>query len=169
MYIIKTVSKSKKNSSAKYYTYRLMESVRVGKKVKKITLLNLGSTFSVEQKNWVELSTRINEIINQTPTLFELDSKLETLAQEYAKKIIASKAKAKKDDVLLSKEKDKYKEIDITTVKNSNPKSVGVENIVYETIKELKLDTKLQGVTLKKSNIIQLLHFHQVTFSNYSI
>ena len=121
-----------------------MESVRVGKKVKKITLLNLGSTFSVEQKNWVELSTRINEIINQTPTLFELDSKLETLAQEYAKKIIASKAKAKKDDVLLSKEKDKYKEIDITTVKNSNPKSVGVENIVYETIKELKLDTKLQ-------------------------
>ena len=144
MYIIKTVSKSKKNSSAKYYTYRLMESVRVGKKVKKITLLNLGSTFSVEQKNWVELSTRINEIINQTPTLFELDSKLETLAQEYAKKIIASKAKAKKDDVLLSKEKDKYKEIDITTVKNSNPKSVGVENIVYETIKELKLDTKLQ-------------------------
>ena len=144
MYIIKTVSKSKKNSSAKYYTYRLMESVRVGKKVKKITLLNLGSTFSVEQKNWVELSTRINEIINQTPTLFELDSKLETLAQEYAKKIIASKAKAKKDDVLLSKEKDKYKKIDITTVKNSNPKSVGVENIVYETIKELKLDTKLQ-------------------------
>ena len=144
MYIIKTVSKSKKNSSAKYYTYRLMESVRVGKKVKKITLLNLGSTFSVEQKNWVELSTRINEIINQTPTLFELDSKLETLAQEYAKKIIASKAKAKKDDVLLSKEEDKYKEIDITTVKNSNPKSVGVENIVYETIKELKLDTKLQ-------------------------
>jgi alkylhydroperoxidase/carboxymuconolactone decarboxylase family protein YurZ len=144
MYIIKTVSKSKKNSSAKYYTYRLMESVRVGKKVKKITLLNLGSTFSVEQKNWVELSTRINEIINQTPNLFELDSKLETLAQEYAKKIIASKAKAKKDDVLLSKEEDKYKEIDITTVKNSNPKSVGVENIVYETIKELKLDTKLQ-------------------------
>jgi len=144
MYIIKTVSKNKKNSSAKYYTYRLMESVRVGKKIKKITLLNLGSTFSVEQKNWVELSTRINEIINQTPTLFELDSKLETLAQEYAKKIIASKAKAKKDDVLLSKEKDKYKEIDITTVKNSNPKSVGVENIVYETIKELKLDTKLQ-------------------------
>jgi transposase len=144
MYIIKTISKSKKNSSEKYYTYRLMESVRVGKKVKKITLLNLGSTFSVEQKNWVELSTRINEIINQTPNLFELDSELETLAQEYAKKIIASKAKAKKDDVLLSKEENKYKEIDITTVQNSNPKSVGVENIVYETIKELQLDTKLQ-------------------------
>jgi hypothetical protein len=48
MHIIKTISKSKKDSSEKYYTYRLMESVRIGKKVKKITLLNLGSDFSVE-------------------------------------------------------------------------------------------------------------------------
>jgi len=143
MYIIKTISKSKKNSSEKYYTYRLMESIRVGKKVKKITLLNLGSNFNVEQKDWTELSSLVDDILNQTPRLFESDKELESLAQEYANRIIASKARVIKQDNKTQKEEDKYKEIDVTTIKNSNPKSVGVENVVYETIKELGLDKKL--------------------------
>jgi len=46
MYIIKTVSKSKKDTN----TFRLVESQRIGNKVKKITLLNLGNDFNVEQK-----------------------------------------------------------------------------------------------------------------------
>ena len=141
MYIIKTISKSKKNASEKYFTYRLMESVRVGKKVKKITLLNLGSTFDVEQKEWAELSARINDIIHQTPTLFELDNVLEARAQAYAKQIIASRPKVQQEEV-------QYQEIDIATVTNSNPRSVGVEHVVYETIKELKLDTKLRTLGL---------------------
>ena len=143
MYIIKTISKSKKNSSEKYYTYRLMESIRVGKKVKKITLLNLGSNFNVEQKDWTELSSLVDDILNQTPRLFESEKELESLAQEYANRIIASKARVIKQDNKTQKEEDKYKEIDVTTIKNSNPKSVGVENVVYETIKELGLDKKL--------------------------
>jgi transposase len=148
MYIIKTVSKSKKNTSKKYYTYRLMESVRIGKKIKKITLLNLGSTFDVEQKDWAELSARIHGIIHQTPSLFELDSTLEARAQVYAKQIIASKAKAHQEETPFPKDDNHYHEIDIATVKNSHPRSVGVEHVVYETIKELKLDTKLHALGL---------------------
>jgi len=74
MYIIKTISKNKKDSEQKYYSYRMMESVRVGKKVKKITLLNLGSNFDIEQKDWAVLSTRVNDILNQTSRLFELSN-----------------------------------------------------------------------------------------------
>ena len=65
MYIIKTTSKSKKDSSLKYYTYRLVESVRVGAKVKRETLLNLGADFNIEQSDWSILSKRIDEIINK--------------------------------------------------------------------------------------------------------
>lgn len=142
MHIIKTISKSKKNSLEKYYTYRLMESVRIGKKVKKITLLNLGSDFSVEQENWRDLATRVDDILKQRDRLFEIDNELEVIAQEYAKKIIASQAIKQEESI--SKEKDNYKEIDITTIKNSDPKSIGVEGIVYETIKELELDKKFE-------------------------
>jgi len=148
MYIIKTISKNKKNSLEKYYTYRLMESIRVGKKVKKITLLNLGSNFSVEQKDWAVLSSRVDDILKQRPRLFEIDKELELLAQEYANRIIASKARVIKQDDESKKEEDKYKEVDVSTVKNSNPKSIGVENIVYETIKELGLKEKLKELEL---------------------
>ena len=156
MYIIKTISKSKNNgSSDKYYTYRLMESLRVGDKVKKITLLNLGSDFNVEQKDWRVLADRINDIINQTPILFEVDKTLESLAQQYATKIIASKAKVvdSKEDGDSSDSKDKYKEIDVETIKNSDPKTIGVEHILYETIKELGLPDKLQELGLTNIQI----------------
>lgn len=159
MFIIKTQSKSKKNSDDKYYTYRLMESLRVGDKVKKITLLNLGSDFSVEKRDWKILSDRVNDILNQTPSLFELDKELESLAQQYATKIIASKAKVvtitKKgeDESKGENDEDKYKEIDTTTLENSNPKSIGVENILYETIKELELVDKFQELGLTNIQI----------------
>ncbi len=142
MYIIKTLSKSKKDSTQKYYTYRLMESIRVGKKVKKRTLLNLGSDFSVNQEQWATLSTRIDEIIKQRPSLFEIEEDLETLAQNYALKIVAAQATVVEDKV--ASQEDKYKEIDTSTIKNSDIKDIGIENVLYETIKELKLDEKLQ-------------------------
>ncbi len=146
MYIIKTVSKSKKDTNKKYYTYRLIESIRVGKKVKKITLLNLGTDFSLEQEHWATLSKRIDEIINQTPVLFEPDKELEALAQEYAMRLIMIKAKKSPEDKENdgTDEEDKYKAIDTTTIKNIDPKSIGMEHIIYETIKSLQLDAKLE-------------------------
>jgi len=146
MYIIKTASKNKNNSTEQYYTYRLMESTRVGKKVKKTTLLNLGSDFNVQQKDWAILAGRIDDILSQTARLFEIDKDLESLAQQYAMRIVASKARVIKRENKNEKEEEKYKEIDTTTVKNSNPKSIGVEYIIYETIKELKLDDKFRDL-----------------------
>lgn len=142
MYIIKTVSKSKKNSRKKYYTFRLMESQRIGNKVKKITLLNLGSNFNVDQEHWANFSKRIENIINKTPSLFEFDKDLESLAQQYAARLIL--LKAKKQPLINEENNDNYKEIDTTTIDNSDSKDIGCEHIIYETIKELELDTKLK-------------------------
>ena len=152
MYIIKTVSKSKKDSTKKYYTYRLMESLRVGDKVKKITLLNLGSDFNIEQKEWANFSKRIDDIINKTPSLFEFDKDLESLAQQYATKLILSKAK--KQPSTKENEDDIYREIDTTSIDNSDSKDIGCEHIIYETIKELELNSKLKelGFTIVQLN-----------------
>ncbi len=148
MYIIKTISKNKNNSTEKYYTYRMMESLRVGTKVKKITLLNLGSSFDIAQEEWATLAKRVDDIIHQRACLFELDAPLETLAQEYARKIIASKAKrAPKEEGDSADDNDAntgYKEIDTNTLKNIHPKTVGVEHIIYETICELGLPEKFK-------------------------
>lgn len=145
MYIIKTVSKSKKDGTKKYYTFRLMQSLRVGDKVKKITLLNLGSDFNIDQEHWANFSKRIDDIINKTPSLFEFDKDLESQAQQYATRLILLQAN-KIDNEQSDTDDNKYKEIDTTSIDNSDSKDIGCEHIIYETIKELELDKKLKDI-----------------------
>jgi hypothetical protein len=118
----------------------LVESIRVGDKVKRHTLLNLGADFNIAQEDWSTLSKRIDEIVSHRPALFEIDKELERLAQQYAIKIISTQAKGDDD----SKIENNYKEIDILSLKNSDIKDIGIENVIYKTIQELKLDDKLK-------------------------
>jgi len=134
MFIRRTVSKSKKYNEEKYYTYRLVESYRVNGKVKQRVLLNLGADFSLDKDKWSILSTRVEDIVKQRETLFDIDDKeIESLAQQYALQLITLSANS-------DNEEDKeYKEIDINSINSVNPKTIGSEYIVYETIKELEL------------------------------
>lgn len=146
MFIRKTVSKSRKNNKEKYYTYRLVESTRVGEKVKQTTLLNLGPDFNLPQKDWSTLSTRISQIIRGISPLFEIDSNIEFLAQQYANQIILSQST---ESITASD----YQEIDLDSIKNSDAKTIGVENVLYETIQELKLEDKLKELNFTKTQI----------------
>jgi len=142
MFIRRTVSKNKKYDNEKYYTYRLVESYRVDGKVKQRVLLNLGADFTVDKDNWSILSTRIEDIIKQRESLFDIDKELESLAQQYALQIISSQGKKIESD-----ETD-YQTIDINSIKQVNPKTIGAEHIVYETIKELELPNLFEQLDL---------------------
>jgi hypothetical protein len=133
MFIRRTVSKNKKYTNEKYYTYRLVESYRVDGKVKQRVLINLGSEFSVDKDNWSILSSRIEDIIKQRESLFEIDKELESLAQQYALQIVST------SNIDTNNEDTDYKNIDINSIKQVNPRTIGTEHIVYETIKELEL------------------------------
>ena len=140
MFIRRTVSKNKKYDNEKYYTYRLVESYRVDGKVKQRVLLNLGATFSIDKDNWSALSTRIEDIIKKRESLFEIDKELELLAQQYALQIISASSEVV-DDI----ETD-YQNIDVNTIEQIDPKTIGCEHIVYETIKELELSNLFESL-----------------------
>jgi len=156
MYIIRTLSKSQSDTKKRYYTYRLMESIRLGKKVKKRTLLNLGSDFAIEQNRWAQLASRIEDILHRRESLFALDDDLESLAQQYALRILSSDLRSESDRSQSSDnsgESERYIEIDADTVQNSDPKTVGVEHLAYETLRELGLEEKLQSLGLSSRQI----------------
>ena len=142
MFIRRTVSKNKKYDNEKYYTYRLVESYRVDGKVKQRVLLNLGADFTVDKNNWSILSTRIEDIIKQRKSLFEIDKELESLAQQYTLQIISSQSKQ------LDTMDTDFQNIDINSIKQVNPKTIGAEHIVYETIKELELPNLFENLEL---------------------
>jgi len=133
MFIRRTVSKNKKYTNEKYYTYRLVESYRVDGKVKQRVLLNLGSNFNLDKDRWSLLSVRIEDIVKKRKSLFSIDEDIELLAQQYALQLISLSAKS------IENIDEDYKEIDINSIDSVNPKTIGSEHIVYETIKELEL------------------------------
>lgn len=138
MYIRRTSIKSRKDGT-QYYTYRLVESQRIGKKVKQFTLLNLGTNFILPREQWPELSNRIQGILVGRQPLFPVADDVEKLAQRFAALIIQAQNQQKSDP-----DEPEYQEVDIASLEVIRPRSVGKEHVALEALRNLKLDEKLQ-------------------------
>ena len=65
-------TQTRRTDGQTYYTHRLVNSERIGSKVRQHTLLNLGGHFEIPREQWPLLCQRIDEIRNgQTPLLDE--------------------------------------------------------------------------------------------------
>ena len=100
MYIRRTKTKTLDEGGG-YYSYRIVESIRVGDKVVQKTLLNLGKDFPIPKEQWPLLTKRIEQLIQQPtprqeellPLAEELDEQLESAAQHYSAQIIRKLAR----------------------------------------------------------------------------
>jgi hypothetical protein len=155
MYIRRTKIKSLKDGTA-YYTYRLVESIRTQKGVRQHTLLNLGRHFPHPRKTWPELTGRINDIMNGQMSLFELPAEIERAAQYYAGMIIRARGRAQ----MQGEGGSDYRNVDIHSLELTNPRSVGVEHIAYQTLRRLRIDKKLEELGFnghQKSAVIGMI------------
>ena len=140
MYIRRTTIKSRKNGG-QYFTYRLVESERIGEKVRQHTLINLGTGFSLPRDQWPELTSRIHDIINGQYTFVETSQEIEELAQNYASQIIqarhGNKTEAHQSD---------YKAVDVNNLEMTMPRSVSCEHVAFEAFNFLKLGEYLKAL-----------------------
>ncbi len=136
MYIRRTTIKGRKNGK-QYFTYRIVESQRIGEKVRQQTILNIGTNFSVPRDKWPVLCVRIKEIISGQQNLIEGTQEIEQLAQDYAARIIQNRP------VEYDKDTD-FHEVDVNSIKSVRPRSVSCEHVALETFRLLGLDTILK-------------------------
>jgi transposase len=141
MYIRRTSVKSRRTGEP-YYTYRLVESVRIDGRVRQRTLLNLGRHFDVPREQWAPLAQRIEQLVGGQGALLpmELDAKWEGAAQHYSARVI--RAKARIDEGKSPSESD-YQAVDINSLDMVRPRSVAIEHVCLETLRKLGLDSKL--------------------------
>ena len=141
MYIRRTSIKSRRTGEP-YYTYRLVESVRVEGQVRQRTLLNLGRHFEVPREQWGPLAQRIEQLASRQGDLVpvELDAQWETTAQRYSARVI--RAKAKLDEGRCPSEAD-YQAVDLNSLEMVRPRSVAVEHVSLAALRQLGLDAKL--------------------------
>ena len=136
MYIRKTQIQKKK-SGGHYFTYRIVESQRIGKKVNQRTLLNLGTDFSFSEDQWPLLIKRIQEVLYGQQFLFPVDCEVDKWARHYAARIIAKQQDEGNDNGM------DYREVDIDSLVMNRPRSIGCEHVTLEALRLLELDTKL--------------------------
>jgi len=145
MYIRRTSIKSRA-SGEPYYTYRLVQSVRTEHGVRQRTVLNLGRHFEVPREQWAALAQRIEQLLSGQCELVPdgLDSQWETLAQRFAARVLH--ARARDEDTAPST--PQFQCVDLNTVDVLRPRSVSVEHVSLEALRQVGLDEKLQRLGL---------------------
>ena len=151
---IRAVEHKNKKNRRKYRTYKLVNSVRTERGPRQTTVLNLGSDFKLPKEDWKQLANCIEEILTEQQSIFEYPKKIRTLAEQYAKRIIRKQAS------MIAPEKaspPEYATVDLNSINNESPRTVGAEYIIYETIKLLELDKKLVELGLKSVDIVAVI------------
>jgi transposase len=146
MYIRRTTIKSRQTGEP-YYTYRLVESIREGGRVRQRTLLNLGRHFEVPREQWGALVQRIEHLVGGQQDLMPayLDARWEEAAQRYAAQLIRARAgvEAGRPD-----EGADYHSVDIDSLQLLRPRSVAIEHAALSALRQVGLDEKLAALGL---------------------
>jgi hypothetical protein len=153
MYIRRTKTKTTDQGGASF-TYRIVESVRVGTQVKQRTLLNLGKDFAIEPAQWPLLTARIEQFLQGSKPhqaeLFDLADDLgqllEAAAERYSTLIIA---KLVQPVASASSDQD-YHSVDINHIEAIQARSIGVEILALHVVMQLQLDQKLAALGFNK-------------------
>jgi transposase len=125
----------------RYFTYRLVENVRVGGKVKQLVIHNLGRHFPIDQAYWRPLAQRIEELLAAQAVLIPLD--LPPLVEREAQRIAAllmarqgAKPKKKSDSsgspeppIAAETPPTDIQAVDVDSLELLRPRSVGVEHL----------------------------------------
>jgi len=130
-----------------YFSYRLVRTERVGAKVRQITLLNLGREFAVPQENWPVLCLRIEQLISAQDTLLaaKCSERIEAAAQRYAGQLVM---RAPMIEGTAAARVPDFREVDVDSVEDRQPRSVGVEHVGLAAMSKLGFVEKLKGLGL---------------------
>ncbi|MCP4648631.1 MAG: IS1634 family transposase [PVC group bacterium] len=150
MFIRETI-KRRKNKS--YIHHKLVESVRTPSGPRQRIVLNLGKIDHPKDK-WKELANAIEDELHGQQGLFALDPEIKSLAKHYARIIV--KERLSKESEQIEKQPDKeivYETIDINSVSNSDSRTIGVEHIVTNSMREYNLDKIFQELKFNENQI----------------
>lgn len=146
MYIKKTLKVDPK-SKKKYAAFHLVESTRTERGPRQRVLLYMGSEINLPEGEHKLLAQRIEQIIQGVQSLFPYPEEVERLAQTYALQVIHRLSDTEKN---LEKTKQQtppeFVNIDVHTIEQLEPRSVGGEHLALEMAEQLQLPKLLKSL-----------------------
>ena len=137
-----------------YFTFRLVRGERVGGKVRQVTVLNLGRHFPIKQDDWPLLCTRLEQLLQPQANFLAITcpEHIERAAQHCYGQLVASAPvvsdttsapNALAKAVVVEPAAPDFQDVDIDSLKQTQPRSVGVEHVALHALSQLGLIKKL--------------------------
>ena len=152
MYIRQTRTANKITGEA-YFTFRLVRGERIGGRVRQITVLNLGRNFAIKQEDWPMLCLRLEQLLQPQDVLLGPDcaAHIERAAQRYAAQLVARAPVVEQCAQVGSAPATgtpqaappDFQDVDIDSLQQTQPRSVGVEHVALHALGQLGLVDKL--------------------------
>ena len=153
MFIRQTRTRNKATGEG-YFTFRLVRGERIGGKVRQITVLNLGRNFAIKQDDWPILCSRLDQLLQppaQAPLLaLACSEHIERAAQRYFEQLVARapilEAPTRTEGTpaaAVEAPSPDFQDVDIDSLQQSQPRSVGVEHVALAAVVQLGLVEKL--------------------------
>ena len=157
MFIRQTRTNNKATGEG-YFTFRLVRGERIGGRVRQITVLNLGRHFPFKQDDWPLLCSRIEQLLQPQDSFLDIacSEAIERAAQRYVGQLIA-RAPAEPGETAADTHPDAasasgaaagpdLQEVDVDSLKLSQPRSVGVEHVALHALSEFGMVEKLTAL-----------------------
>jgi len=151
MFIRQTRTNNKATGEG-YFTYRLVRGERIGGKVRQITVLNLGRHFPIKQEDWPLLCSRIEQLLQPQEILLAIacPAHIERTAQHTFAQLVArapqggDPPRAQGTPAAAPEQPaPDFQEVDIDSLQQTQPRSVGVEQVALHAVSQLGLVEKL--------------------------
>ena len=145
MYIRRTHT-SNSATGERYTTHRLVQSERVGGRVRQVTLLNLGRQFTLPQEAWPALCARLEELRSGQGALLAGAVLVEREAQRLFARLLARQGVA--PATAGRTDGGDVQAVDVDSLELSRPRSVGVESVALWAMAEVRFVELLQDLGL---------------------
>ena len=145
MYIRRTHT-SNSATGETYTTHRLVQSERVGGRVRQLTLLNLGRHFALPREEWPALCARLDELRCGQGALLASAGPVEREAQRLFARLLARQGVA--PHPVSHPAGGDVQAVDVDSLELSRPRSVGVESVALWAMTEVNFLELLQDLGL---------------------
>ncbi len=151
---IRTTPTRNSTTGETYITHRLVESRRVGNKVRQVTLLNLGRQFPLVKERWPELCARLDQLLSGQQDLMPAMESVERYAQHCFARLVAQgsgpmtagAATSSSAAASPASSPPVFVELDPDSLELTQPRSIGVEHVALAAMRELAFEPLLESM-----------------------
>ena len=151
---IRTTPTRNSTTGETYITHRLVESRRVGDKVRQVTLLNLGRQFPLVKERWPELCARLDQLLSGQQDLMPAMESVERYAQHCFSRLVAQgsgpmtagAATSSSAPASPASSPPVFVELDPDSLELTQPRSIGVEHVALAAMRELAFEPLLESM-----------------------